>query len=742
MRTPPFFAEIGADITIYFKERISCRYLFPPPSSADKNRMKFSIKELSAQGTQILGAGWALPAKAQDDIKLQFFGADNTPVQCTLHLARHAKNESPRYTDQPGSAYLYTFSYDKSAPAPVRVVCGSIQHPTDTMTVGISEELQVLRTGRFMKLRKIGGLAKNFLLCENKPGYLKSIYLRIPYFTNLSYRRWLSKHRASEKDLKLQAAARFPHMPLISILVPVYNPKPEHLTAMIESVKRQSYGNWQLCLANGSGDNKKICRILHDAAAKDSRIKNGRLRQNRGISGNTNAALKMAEGEWIALADQDDLLAPDALYEYVAAINGDDRIDALYCDEDKLDDKKNIRTEPHFKSDFNIDLLTCNNYICHMFMVRKSIIDQMGGFNPEMDGAQDHDLTLRCVERCRKVWHIPRILYTWRSHAASTAGNAASKDYAFDAGVAAINAHYERMGIPGKASRAQWPGWYVTKFTLTETPLVSVLIPNKDHAEDLNRCIDSILTKATYANLELLIIENNSTEPETFALYQELQKRDPRIRVITWKGEFNYSAINNFGAAAAKGAYLLLLNNDTEVITPDLFESMLGYCMRKDVGAVGAKLLYGDNTVQHAGLLIGVMKGCHHVFLHYPKDEPGYMARACVSQDMSGVTGACLMVSKAVYDAVGGLDEEFVVAYNDVDFCLKLEQAGYLVVYDAFAQMYHYESKSRGYELSDEAQKRFDQEKERLDKKWHERLKADPYYNVNLSLTNGYYRLP
>lgn len=704
--------------------------------------MKFSIKELSVQGTQVLAFGWALPANVQDDIKIQLFDANKEPVKCDVQLSRHREGDALCYADQPKDAYTYSFAYDKTLPAPVKVVYTSINRPLDTKTISISADFQLLAGTHFVRLRKAGGAAKNFLQCENKLGYLKSVYLQIPYFTNQSYKHWLSRHKASKNTLAVQSETAFPYMPLISILVPVYNPEPRHLRALIESVKQQSYRNWQLCLANGSGDNMEICRILHHYAAQDSRIKNGRLRQNRGISGNTNAALKMAEGEWIALADQDDLLAPDALFEYVAAINADERIDVLYCDEDKLDDEKNIRLEPHFKSDFNIDLLTCNNYICHMFMVRKTIIDEVGGFNPEFDGAQDHDLTLRCVEKSRMVKHIPRILYTWRSHAASTAGNASSKDYAFDAGVAAIDAHYERMGIPGKASRALWPGWYVTKFTLPETPLVSVLIPNKDHRDDLIRCIDSILTKASYTNLELLIIENNSTEPETFALYEELQKKDSRIRVITWEGDFNYSAINNFGARTAKGEYLLLLNNDTELITPDLFESMLGYCMRRDVGAVGAKLLYDDNTVQHAGILIGVMNGCHHVFLHYPKDDPGYMGRACVSQDISGVTGACLMVRKTVFNEVGGLDEDFVVAYNDVDFCLKLEAAGYLVVYDAFAQMYHYESKSRGYELSEEAKDRFELEKERLDRKWHERLKADPYYNVNLSLKNGYYRLP
>lgn len=693
-------------------------------------------------GELALGSGWALPKDQKDTIRLTILDADGKNVECEFNPVKHTEEEATQYTDQPKNAYSYTFTYQKDTPAPITCIFSSIQKPEDEKSACISDDYQILTTGRFKEVRKLGGITKNFLLSDNKIGYAKSIYNRIPYVKIQKYNSWLSKHKANEETLAAQAKTTFPHMPLISIIVPVYNPNPRHLCALIESVRNQSYANWQLCLANGSGDNMEICRILHAYAAKDERIKNGRLRKNRGISGNSNAALKMATGEWVALADQDDMLAPDALFEYVSAINSDETIDILYCDEDKLNDKWGYHMEPYFKSDFNIDLLTCNNYICHMLMIRKSLIDLVGGFDPAFDGAQDHDLTFRCAEKGRRVCHIPRILYTWRVHESSTSGNSSSKDYAFNAGVAAINAHYKRIGVPGEAHRMKPDGTYSTKFTISDPPLLSVLIPNKDHVADLKRCIDSIERKASYKNLELIIIENNSEEPETFEFYKELCGHDERIRIITWEGEFNYSAINNFGAREAKGEYLLLLNNDTELITPDLFESMLGYCMRPDVGAVGAKLFYGDDTIQHAGLLIGVMKGCHHVFLHYPRKEPGYMARAILSQDMSGVTGACLMVSKAAYEEVGGLDEDFVVAYNDVDFCLKLEKAGYLNVYDAFAKMYHYESKSRGYELSEEAAARFEREKQLLDKKWHKRLEADPYYNVNLSLTNGYYQLP
>ncbi len=598
-------------------------------------------------------------------------------------------------------------------------------------------------TGAFLrsvkaKLRKNVNAFKAFKASDDK----KAAFRQTPFYINRQYAKFYKNNLASAAELKEQRNKEFSYAPLISVIVPVYNPKAAHIKAMIASVKDQTYQSWQLCLANGSPDNAEISEILSENAAKDSRIKVKDLTKNLGISGNTNAALSLAACEWIALMDQDDLIAPGALYEYVKSMNEDPEIDAIYCDEDKLDDKNKKHFDPNFKSDYNIDLLTCNNYICHMFMVRKTVIDTVGAFDPKFDGAQDHDFILRCTDAARKTHHIPKLLYSWRSHRGSTAAEAVTKTYAFDAGVMAIQSYYDRKGIPAKVSAMDYFGWYRTDFTIEKEPMISVIIPNKDHIDDLSRCITSILEKITYQNYEIIVVENNSEEAATFDYYNTLPTLSDKIRVVTWDREFNYSAINNYGATFARGEYLLLLNNDTQVISPDLFTSMMGYCMREDVGAVGPKLLFEDNTIQHAGLLIGVDHAAHHVFLHYRADEMGYLGRAIVSQDLSGVTAACMLIKKKVFDEVGGLDEDFIVAYNDVDLCLKIGAAGYNIVYDAFVRMYHYESKSRGYETSEENKARFEAEKAHLLAKWGTRMDADPYYNANLtSLKNGYYRI-
>lgn len=574
---------------------------------------------------------------------------------------------------------------------------------------------------------------------------LKDIKDKVIYsgkYMNARYSTWYKNNKATEKELELQRYTCFDYSPLISIVVPVYNPKPEHISAMVKSVLAQSYTNWQLCLINGSCENREIDILLQKMKKSDERISVGRLKENRGISGNTNAGLKLAEGEWIAFADQDDLIEPNALYEYVKAINADPEIDALYSDEDKIDDKSGRHFMPHFKSDFNLDLLLCINYVCHMFMVRKSISDKVGAFRSECDGSQDHDYILRCSRECRKIHHVSKILYSWRSHVASTAKATEAKTYQIDAGIKAITDYYESRGIKADVKAAGYPGFYSTDFILENNPLVSIIIPNKDHTDDLDRCVTSILQKSDYTNYEIIIVENNSTDEKTFEFYERLKKRDNRIQILTWTREFNFAAINNFAAKNANGEYLLLLNNDTELISPNLLTSMCGYLQREEVGMVGAKLLYPNNRIQHAGLLIGVHGGAHHVFLSRPDNTPGYFLRAVATQDMSGVTAACMLIKRDVYEMVGGMDEDFAVAYNDVDLCLKVEQAGYLCIYDAFVKMYHYESQSRGYEQTDEQQERFNKETSLLQNKWGERLQRDPYYNDNLALNHGYYNLP
>lgn len=551
------------------------------------------------------------------------------------------------------------------------------------------------------------------------------------------YSYYEKKHRASRRELRQQARAVFSPAPVFSIVVPLYHTPKEFLKVLMDSVVNQSYPNWQLCLADGSRDNS-LEGFIRERYGKDSRICYRHLEENRGISGNTNQAIEMVKGDYVVFADHDDELALEALYENACVLRDYPEAELIYSDEDLMDEKGN-RIYPHFKPDFNLDFLRCNNYICHLVVVKKELLDKAGGLREAFDGSQDYDFLLRCSEQTRHIYHIPKVLYHWRSHDGSTAGNQGSKQYAIDAGKRALAEHYERMGLKGEISYADVFIFFRTKFQVNGDPKVSILIPNKDHTEDLDKCVTSILEKSTWKNLEIIIIENNSEKEETFAYYETLKERYSQIKVVTYEGGFNYSAINNFGAAYAEGDYLLLLNNDTEVITPDWLEQMLGYCQREDVGIVGAKLLYPDGTVQHAGVVTGVGGFAGHILTGYASNYVGYMGRLLASQDVSAVTGACLMVKRGVYDQLGGLDEEnFAVALNDVDFCLRARELGYLVVLAADVKLYHYESKSRGFETTPEKQARFRREIANFQKRHREALKkGDPYYNPNLTLVRG-----
>ena len=388
-----------------------------------------------------------------------------------------------------------------------------------------------------------------------------------------------------------------------------------------------------------------------------------------------------------------------------------------------------------------MDLLCSMNYICHLFVVKKTIIDKIGMLRSEFDGAQDHDFILRCVEAAQSVYHIPKVLYHWRCHINSTAANPESKLYAFEAGRKAVEEHYKRIGVPAKVEHSSFYGMFHTKFCWEEQPLISILIPNKDHIEDLKKCMESIEQKSIYRNFEFVVIENNSTEEETFAYYKEIEKKE-NVQVVYYKGGFNFSKINNFGAKYAKGEYLLLLNNDTEIITPECLQELLGYCMREDVGIVGAKLCYDDDTIQHAGVVIGFGGMAGHAFIESSRFDTGYMGRIMCAQDYSAVTAACMMTKKSVYNAVGGLTEALEVAFNDIDYCLKVRELGKLVVYNPYAELYHYESKSRGMEDTPEKVERFNSEVAKFCERWEDILqKGDPYYNPNLTLDKADFSL-
>lgn len=555
------------------------------------------------------------------------------------------------------------------------------------------------------------------------------------------YGPWYEAYVPDESELEKQRKHRFTYEPLISVAVPAFRTPETFLIQMVESLLAQTYSNWELCIANGSPEDTVMKGVLEQYMKKDFRIRVSELTENKGIAGNTNAALEMAEGEFVGLLDHDDLLAPNALYEVVRALEADRELDAVYTDEDKVTTELDEHFQPHLKPDFNLDLLRSNNYICHFFVVRRSVVKKAGGFRQEFDGAQDHDFIFRCVEIARKVGHIPEILYHWRTHKASTADNPASKMYAFDAGKRAIEAHLERTGTEGVVTHTPDLGFFRVKYPVQGNPLVSIIIPNKDEKETLKDCIESIRKKTEYENYEIIIVENNSTTEEIFQYYKELSQ-DPRIRLLRWKKEFNYSAINNYGVSHARGEYLLFLNNDVKIITPGWIKEMLGVCQRPEVGAVGVKLIYPDNTIQHAGCVIGIGGIAGHMFVDMPANRTGYLHKASILQDMSAVTAACMMMKRTAFEEAGGFTEKLSVAFNDVDLCLKVRKNKKLIVYDPYVELYHMESKTRGAEDSTEKVRRFQEEIEYMRCQWIDILKnGDPYYNKNLSLTKWNYSL-
>lgn len=561
-----------------------------------------------------------------------------------------------------------------------------------------------------------------------------------------------------------QAAAErqtvFPRMPKISILVPLWNNQKEFQIEMLESVMNQTYENWELCLADGSDEEhaymEEICRQYVEKS--EGRIVYRKLEKNSGISGNTNACLGMATGEFIGLLDQDDILHPSVLYEYVKAIN-EQGADYLYCDETtfKSGNIDHMLTM-HFKPDYSPDNLRANNYICHFSVFARELLDGSELFRPKFDGSQDHDMILRLTDNAKKVVHVPRLMYYWRSHAGSTAAGIEAKPYAIEAAKGAVAEHLRKHGFEHfriESTRA-FETIFRIRYQILGTPKISIVIANRDHVEDLRRCVSSIQEKSTYDNYEIIVVENNSSTQEIKEYYTQLlgapyesgkefqRSRDGKTAVVAFQGTFNYAAVNNLGVKYATGGYVLLLNNDTEVITVNWLEELLMYAQREDVGAAGAKLYYEDKTIQHAGVVIGL--GAHrtagHTHYKQHRQNLGYMGRLCYAQNVTAVTGACLMVKKSLYEEVGGLDEGFAVSLNDVDFCLKLRAKGLLNVFTPFAELFHYESISRGLDDKGEKAERYNRESEKFREKWKKELEAgDPYYNPNFSLDRSDYSL-
>lgn len=593
--------------------------------------------------------------------------------------------------------------------------------------------------------------------------HTKNLFIRIRRYGSISnlkkkveskiierraYKSYGTLSMPTPEEIQAQRKTEFPRKIKFSILVPLYNTPEKFLREMIESVTAQTYENWELCLADGSDSEHAYVEQIVKSYA-DDRIKYERLTQNLGISGNTNKCFEMATGDYIGLFDHDDILHPTALYEYMKVIC-EEGSDYVYCDETTFSGKSiDHMITLHFKPDFAPDNLRANNYICHFSVFSKELVDKCGTFRTDFDGSQDHDMILRLTQAAKKISHVPKILYYWRSHAGSVASDINAKSYAIDAAKGAVAAHLTACGFSDfkiESSRA-FETIFRIRYAILGEPLISILIPNRDHMEDLRRCVESILDRSSYDNYEIIVIENNSTTDEIKKYYETL-KMHPKIRVVEYEGDFNYSKVNNFGEGFANGEYIVLLNNDTEVITRNWMEELLMYAQRSDVGAVGCMLYYPDYTIQHAGIVLGM--GAHrtagHSHYKMAKENLGYMGRLCYAQNVSAVTGACLMIRKSLYEEVGGLSEDLAVALNDVDLCLKLRKKGMLNVFTPFAELFHYESASRGTDVTDAASaenaERYNRECELFRNRWKAELEAgDPYFNPNFSLDYSNYVL-
>jgi glycosyltransferase involved in cell wall biosynthesis len=556
----------------------------------------------------------------------------------------------------------------------------------------------------------------------------------------IDYAAWIKEVERADQLTAVDALAtieKLAHRPLISIIVPVYNTPEVYLRACIESVRAQSYPHWELCIADDASPQPHVRAVLEEYAQRDPRIRVAYRPKNGHISAASNSALALATGEYVALLDHDDELATHALHFMVAAINQNPSARIFYSDEDKIDEQGN-RTEPHFKPDWNPDLFFSQNYVSHLGVYRRELLQRIEGFRIGVEGSQDQDLLLRCLPYVNpaEIVHIPKVLYHWRMVEGSTALASGEKSYTTEAGIKALRDFFSTQGQDDiRVEAGIVHNTYRVRYPIPQPePLVSLLIPTRDMLEMLEPCIRSILDKTIYQNYEIIIMDNESVQPATLDYFKFIQAEDARVKVLPYHHLFNYSAINNYGVQHAKGELIGMVNNDIEIISPEWLTEMVSHTLRPGIGCVGAKLYYADNTIQHAGVILGIGGVANHSHKNFPKEAHGYFARLSVVQNYSAVTAACLLVRKAIYEEVGGLEEEYLkVAFNDIDFCLKVREAGYRNLWTPYAELYHYESKSRGTEDTPEKQARFQKEVEFMKNKWGDKLMSDPYYSPNLT---------
>ncbi|MDR0921030.1 MAG: glycosyltransferase family 2 protein [Lactobacillales bacterium] len=592
--------------------------------------------------------------------------------------------------------------------------------------------------------KKIGRLKKGLVFVSRNG--VKATFQRLKRGQKNSvsnYAKWIAQNETQDFTSLKKEAEAFSYRPKISILMPTYNVEDKWLTKCIDSIENQIYTNWELCIADDASTDKNVRPLLEKYKKQDERIKVVFREQNGHISKATNSALEIATGEFVALLDNDDELPATALFEVVKTLNENPELDLIYSDEDKID-MKGVRSDPTFKPNWSPDLLLGTNYISHLGVYRRSIMQEIGGFRAGLEGSQDYDLVLRFTEKtsANRIAHIPKILYHWRMLPTSTAGNQDSKGYAFEAGLRALQDALVRRGIKGTATHAAGNGLYDVHYDILEEDLVSIIIPTKNGYEDTKRCIDSIIAKTTYANYEIILADNGSTDPKMNELYRAYQKElGKRFIVEVIDIPFNYSRINNLAVKKASGKYLLFLNNDTEVITPTWMSEMVSFAQFDRIGMVGAKLYYPNNTIQHAGVILGLGGVAGHGHHTFPRGSFGYFGRLEINVDYYAVTAACVMVKKADFDQVNGFDENLTVSYNDVDLSIRVHDLGRDNVWLHGVELYHYESQSRGYDVSPEKKARLEKESAYIEERYGDLIENDPYYSPNLSRTSGDYSL-
>ena len=685
--------------------------------------------------------GWAFNTKTKEPVELYLLGKEAVGVQFKRDFRIDVNN---KYALPDDAKVGFIIEFDEKTYGEKLKLKLKDDNNVRVVPINLKKNYDYLKKPNLFNAKRLVGVTTRTVGYFSRNGLkntIRKIKFELKYKNQENYDFWIDVHEDYDKKAIIEEIKAFTYKPKVSIVMPVYNVEEQWLRACVESVRNQYYENWELCIADDNSSEAHIKPLLEEFKMLDSRIKVVYREENGHISEASNSALAIATGEFVGLLDNDDTLADFALYEVVKLLNQHPQADLIYSDEDKLSED-NKRSQPFFKTDWAPDILLATNYICHFGVYRKNIIDEIGGFRKGYEGAQDYDLVLRFTEKTDQIFHIQKILYHWRMISNSTAVNPDSKGYAFEAGLKSLEDALERRGIKGTVSHGAFPGVYNIEYEIVNNGLVSVIIPTRDNAADLKACIDSIYEKTIYENFEIIVADNGSEREETFKLFEYYTKKyQDQFKVVRIDMPFNFSKINNLAVQESKGEYLLFLNNDITVITKGWMKRMVSYAQQQHVGAVGAKLYYPDNTIQHAGVLLGMGGVAGHGHVGYPRGDYGYFGKLVTTNNYSSVTAACMMVKREDFDRVNGFEEKLTVAFNDVDFCLKLYEAGKYNVWLHNVELYHYESKSRGAEDTYSKYKRFNSEIKYMKDHWLKYIKNDPYYNRNLTRVDGNYAI-